>query len=424
MGVMGMRASEDEALQRPHAQLFAMSLRLLLSAIGLSGEGKCLPLIKQRAAVAFEKCVGGGTSSSVNTAWFSSPELLGTFATQLMRTAYDMAPKQYRAQFICALSRAAWIEESSGELLRENWAMIFKTFPEIPTWRLLETRIRERTWAEDLVPGDENASKDQFLNDLKHAVSDVRKLSANGDDMQSGKLRVATAMKAAMAAGIPQDEIVAASNLADPSAIASKWAFIPAADILLSVGDGMVGTTFEGTYVHHKQKKSIHGVWAAVTPPPGVVHIDFEVRSLVQEFEINDPGAIEKLLTHCLNRPNAKSGEIGEIRAALRSAGRGADLDEIFSRMVLGLVDKHNNYQSTPRDAGNRGKGVQVQSASWQSGKGPGNRSQDNSWGGGRDKWGGGRDDSRGGRDDYRGSRDSRGGRDDDRRGGGRRGFS
>ena len=32
----------------------------------------------------------------------------------------------------------------------------------------------------------------------------------------------------------------------DLAATARKWAFVPAADILLSVGEGMVGISFEG----------------------------------------------------------------------------------------------------------------------------------------------------------------------------------
>eukprot|EP00928_Gymnodinium_smaydae_P033359 TRINITY_DN23918_c0_g1_i1.p1 TRINITY_DN23918_c0_g1~~TRINITY_DN23918_c0_g1_i1.p1 ORF type:complete len:598 (-),score=106.59 TRINITY_DN23918_c0_g1_i1:488-2224(-) len=102
--VMGFRASEDESLQRPHAKLFAVALRFLLSVIGLSGEGKCTQLIKQRAAVAFEKAVGPGSSTSVTNAWFQSPALLGTFGTQMMRTTFECAPKQFRAQFVCTVA--------------------------------------------------------------------------------------------------------------------------------------------------------------------------------------------------------------------------------------------------------------------------------------------------------------------------------
>jgi len=445
--VLGMRATEDEELRRPHAKLFAMSLRLLLSVIGLSGEGKCLPLIKQRAAVAFERSVGAGTSSSVTKGWFDSPELLTVFSMQFMRIAYECAPKQHRTQFICALSRTAWVEEATGELMREQWAMVFKMFPEIPTWRLLEARLRERTWARDT---DEPSSSDDLLNNLKCAVRSVRKLSSNGqaaaEEMQTAQQHVKTAMKAAMAAGIGQDDIVNASNPPDINALGAKWAFVPTADVLLSVGDGMVGITYEGAYVHHKLKKSVNGVWSSVTPPPGVVHIDFEVRQIVYEFDLNDPGAIEKLLVHSLNRPNSKTAEIGEIRAALKAAGQGADLDDIFSRMVLGLAEKHGYYQTSSRDAGNRGgfgpgagaggkaaaqSGRALQedrSGDWScpacgernfarrmdcfrckhprqnDGPGRGGRGGYDNYSGGRD---GGRD-YRGGRDNYRGGRERR----------------
>merc|ERR1719230_1063016 len=107
------------------------------------------------------------TAPTVTDSWYSGGDALGLFATTAMRTAFECAPKQYRAQFICALSRAAWIEEASGELMRENWAIVFKTFPEIPMWRLLESRLRERTWANDEPAEDEPPSTDDLLNKLK-----------------------------------------------------------------------------------------------------------------------------------------------------------------------------------------------------------------------------------------------------------------
>merc|ERR1740121_45578 len=142
----------------------------------------------------------------------------------------------------------------------------------------------------------------------------------------------------------------------DPAVVAAsstRWAFVPAADILLAVGEGMIGATVEGIYVYDRRKKSIHGVWASVTPPPGVVHIDFEVRMLVQEFQIDDPTAIEKLLAHCLNRPNTKSDDIANIR---RLCKQGGDPNDVVNRQMEELIERTNQMMMA-KGKGKDGKG-------------------------------------------------------------------
>jgi len=119
----------------------------------------------------------------------------------------------------------------------------------------------------------------------------------------------------------------------------------------------MVGLTFEGAYAYDRRKKCIHGVWACVTPPPGVVHIDFEVRAFVQEFEIDDPGAIERLLAHCLNRPNTKSSDIDDIRRALRGARDPASYNDILDKHLEELANKSHINATKGRGKGGKGKG-------------------------------------------------------------------
>eukprot|EP00401_Gymnodinium_catenatum_P031088 CAMPEP_0117622524 /NCGR_PEP_ID=MMETSP0784-20121206/88184_1 /TAXON_ID=39447 /ORGANISM="" /LENGTH=238 /DNA_ID=CAMNT_0005426463 /DNA_START=1 /DNA_END=714 /DNA_ORIENTATION=- len=194
-----------------------------------------------------------------------------------MRTAYECAPKQYRAQFITALSRAAWIEEASGELSRENWRDVFKTFPEIQTWRLFEAQLRERTWDDGAKP-------------LQQRVS--RRRSPSRDRSRSPRR---------------------ASN-GDASAL--KWVFVPGADILLTIGEGMVGISYEGAYIIDPRKKRAGGVWVGVQLPPGVL-LDPEVKALVDEFEIDDVRAVTTLIQHCSQRPNTKLKDLEELRKSL-----------------------------------------------------------------------------------------------------------
>lgn len=104
----------------------------------------------------------------------------------------------------------------------------------------------------------------------------------------------------------------------------------------------MFGMTYEGAYVYDRRKKSIHGVWAQVRPPPGVVHIDFEVRALVQQFDIDDPAAIEKLLHHALQRPNTKSSDIDEIRRALLAEKNPHAIDMVLNTKIAELIDRVN----------------------------------------------------------------------------------
>lgn len=373
--IMGFRATEDEQLQKPQAQLFAAALRFLMAVIGVSGEGKCTPIIKQRAAATYEKASGSpGSSASIAKHWFESPSMLALYGSQTMRTAYDCAPKQYRAQFACALSRVAWLEEATGELMRDEWALVFGVFPEIPRWRLLESQLREKTWAgteDDPTALGKEAGRSRSRSRSRRRKSRSRKSrsqrrksrsrrrksrSRSGRRSRSRKSSRSRSRRRRRSPSKkrPKEEPAAAPPKADPAVVAAssaRWAFLPAADILLAVGEGMIGATFEGLYVYDRRKKSIHGVWASVTPPPGVVHIDFEVRMLVQECQIDDPTAIEKLLAHCLNRPNTKSDDISNIK---RLCKQGGDPNDIVNRQMEELIERTNQMMM----AKGKGKGA------------------------------------------------------------------
>merc|ERR1719436_1197833 len=109
-----------------------------MAVLGLNGEGRCSDTIKHRSALAFlpsSPSMAAMIAPAVTDSWYSRPDSLQLFATQMMRTAYECAPKQYRAQFICALSRLAWTEGVLGENVRDEWMLIARNFPEIKLWQ-------------------------------------------------------------------------------------------------------------------------------------------------------------------------------------------------------------------------------------------------------------------------------------------------
>jgi len=148
----------------------------------------------------------------------------------------------------------------------------------------------------------------------------------------------------------------------DVPAVASKWAFVPAADILMTVGEGMVGVTFEGAYVMDTRKRSVNGVWASVTLPIGLKFVDMDIQALVKEFQINDGQAVQALVTHCHQRPNTKFDDMQELKRALNSA-RDPSVElakklEEFEKRVTNLANKGKgvNYHKGGKGGGKGGK--------------------------------------------------------------------
>merc|ERR1711924_465440 len=85
--------------------------------------------------------------------WWDGVQLLNYFADKQMSTAYDCAPKRFRAQFLCALNRNVLAEaKRNQDCVRGSWHNVMM-FPEINIWRELRDRLKTRVWT--LEPGEE-----------------------------------------------------------------------------------------------------------------------------------------------------------------------------------------------------------------------------------------------------------------------------
>jgi len=512
-GLLG-DSPREEGLKRPQIVLFAAALRFLMSVIGLTGEGRLEEMQKQRAANAFQQVSSTKEleTSAVIEAWSKSSELLDMIGTQAMRHSYECVPKHYRAQFICALSRAAWFEEEPGEIFRPQWRDVLALFPEIQKWRLLEMQIRERTWADKTNkrrsrrssssssgssrsrsrrrsrerekpsaeslsavaalaaviaaepihtmprsmgakaaasasaaaatvvvppsdspeaasvggPGDQSTfaapasaeaaraeplgsacaataapSQKSGWGDAEESSLKSRKSRWMGEDEEENATKkeemakmyaemvadsTAKAKREARAnakakgggkrmenelgsrweitswaqnwrhrlmAVLPHGDdcgmhfsarplrllllelweqvtqgasgdakaaltlFGAEQAAAQTDGVAARWAFVPAADLLLTVGEGIVGVTFEGAYILDPRKQRAGGVWANVNLLPGT-KVDPDVKRFVDDFGLEDPQVVGSLVRHVSFRPATKRRDLDDLRDALR----------------------------------------------------------------------------------------------------------
>jgi len=145
---MGGQLTED-MLERPQESLFAEACRLLSAVCGLAGEGWAPPKIETRGVAAFSNSAtyNGCHPQVLLHEWFEG-RLADVFATFPLRIAYDCAPKRFRAQFLCLLNRVLVIEASRniGGCVRNSWANIMESFPELGLWRDLRERLQKRVW--------------------------------------------------------------------------------------------------------------------------------------------------------------------------------------------------------------------------------------------------------------------------------------
>eukprot|EP00928_Gymnodinium_smaydae_P042788 TRINITY_DN28782_c0_g1_i1.p1 TRINITY_DN28782_c0_g1~~TRINITY_DN28782_c0_g1_i1.p1 ORF type:complete len:524 (-),score=110.57 TRINITY_DN28782_c0_g1_i1:68-1435(-) len=291
----------DEELRRPQATLFASASRLVAAVLALSCEGG-VPVPAQQRARTFLRLAadrGGGDwalpaaagASEFLSAWQSQPELLAALAQPSVRSAYDCAPKRYRAHFLCLLARAAVAEgERSDGCVRQTWGAIWETYPELQLWQQLRQLIekkcqvhgrqgagRERsrsprrgsgkseddwsTWAKRwrkmiraVLPGGEVAAV--AWSDLE-----LRKLCAAlwrdfVDPLEKTQGAEAEAVRRCLNL-FRSDRRGAGDVAAQKGAAPPEWAYVPATDLLLIVGSGIVGATVEGVFADGSTTKRL-----------------------------------------------------------------------------------------------------------------------------------------------------------------------
>eukprot|EP00928_Gymnodinium_smaydae_P001717 TRINITY_DN10616_c0_g5_i1.p2 TRINITY_DN10616_c0_g5~~TRINITY_DN10616_c0_g5_i1.p2 ORF type:complete len:629 (-),score=151.92 TRINITY_DN10616_c0_g5_i1:93-1979(-) len=290
--VMGTAAMPD-MLERPQEALFAEANRVLAAVLALSGQGEVPPTALHRGMVAFDKapCFATCTSQLLNAEWWDASRLLDHFAHAQVRTAYDCAPKRFRAQFITALNRCILAEaKRNSECVRGNWQAVMTVFPEIHMWRDFRERLVQKVTTPDEGDAEENG-KAANDDDNKRSKWDEKE-QTQPDELSKWaknwreKIKMVLPRGTEEALAVTDPEVlrlcvaiwreIAEWARADPSLARclelftadtggrvyiqpgievgegpAEWAFVPATDVLLVLGEGLVGITAEGAFAEN-----------------------------------------------------------------------------------------------------------------------------------------------------------------------------
>lgn len=242
-----------EMLERPQGPLVAEALRVLAVILGLSGEGTLPEGAVALASSSWNRFDACGRD--ILSSWYDSEELIQLYASAPLRTAYDCARKCYRAQFICALSRAAQAEAIRNEgCVRGTWHAVLNQFPEVGLWRGFLDKLKMRVWAADR---KRRASKwddcsgpqasiwgHQWRSVISEVLPPGPEDPAPTTDKDTRHLAAVLWREVAAWAegeGEAQRELQLFRGDSGP-----EWAFLPATDLLLTVGEGIVGVTAKG----------------------------------------------------------------------------------------------------------------------------------------------------------------------------------
>jgi len=263
---MGLPVLPDTT-ERPQVALFAEATRVLFAVLGLSGEGEVPPLALNRGVAAFtaSPCSGRCQAQLLLTEWYDQPRLLDLYAGQQLRTAYDCSRKRLRAQFLCALNRATQAEaKRHHECVRGNWQAVMMQFPEIGLWRELLDKIKMRVWSRSeakrergsMWDDEEGPKASAWAKTWRGRITAVLprgiETATPWTDTEVRELCAALWKDLTAWARTPEVDLERHLQLftAEPGAEANgkqdEWAYVPAADLLLVVGEGLVGITSEG----------------------------------------------------------------------------------------------------------------------------------------------------------------------------------
>lgn len=270
--VMGVVVT-PEMTERPQEALFAEATRLLHAVLALTGEGEVPGPALSRSLVAFT-----ASTSWMNcrpqvllSEWFDSNRLLDLFGSASLRTAYDCAPRRYRAQFLCALNRTTMAEaKRNNDCVRGNWHPVMMQYPEIALWRDLRDKIKLRVWTPEPVEEKTKRRGSMWDDEEGKRTSNwattwrerIRKVLPRGIDgfVNAGDKEVRLMVSALwqdISDWVQTEEqgprFLSLFTAEPPQAPdgteapqVDQWAFIPASDLLLVVGEGIVGISAEG----------------------------------------------------------------------------------------------------------------------------------------------------------------------------------
>lgn len=291
----------DEDLKRPQEALLAEISKALHGVLALSGEGEMPPKMLQRAtsmsASSFVRC----ESQAFLSLWYDKPSLLDCMCSPVFRTVFDSSPKHLRAQFLCALNRASIVEQKRKGTLRSNWHTVEIQFPELGIWQALRDKLSLRSTekASQWDMPDPNAAhkasawSTSWQEKLK-AILVAGTGSGGHYDVQGEALSCMTANLMALAADLWRDIVDWAKDndgqrslqlfAADGSegaafskeALARRgrpdWSFVPASDLFLLVGSGVVGITIEGIFWAPKILDNAAKTGGTPAPPEEIPH--------------------------------------------------------------------------------------------------------------------------------------------------------
>eukprot|EP00440_Ansanella_granifera_P026430 gb/GFBE01028712.1/.p1 GENE.gb/GFBE01028712.1/~~gb/GFBE01028712.1/.p1 ORF type:complete len:410 (+),score=72.66 gb/GFBE01028712.1/:1-1230(+) len=262
-----------EMLERPQCALFAEATRMLHAILALTGEGEVPPTAHARSLAAFTQShiYINCRAQVLLTEWFDQNRLLDLFATPALRTAYDCAPKRYRAQFLCALNRATMAEaKRNNDCVRGNWQTVMMQFPEIGLWRDLREKLKVRVWTPDPTDAAGGRRKGSMWDDEEGKRTSnwattwrerIRNVLPRGiDSFVSSADKEVRLLQAALWNDVAEwargegdaqrhlnlftaEAEVIEGNEVPPT---DEWAFAPVVDVLLVVAEGIVGVNSEG----------------------------------------------------------------------------------------------------------------------------------------------------------------------------------
>ncbi|CAK9005074.1 unnamed protein product [Durusdinium trenchii] len=270
--VMGVVVT-PEMTERPQEALFAEATRLLHAVLALTGEGEVPGPALSRSLVAFTASTSWTNCRPqvLLSEWFDSNRLLDLFGSASLRTAYDCAPRRYRAQFLCALNRTTMAEaKRNNDCVRGNWHPVMMQYPEIALWRDLRDKIKLRVWTPEPVEEKTKRRGSMWDDEEGKRTSNwattwrerIRKVLPRGIDgfVNAGDKEVRLMVSALwqdISDWVQTEEqgprFLSLFTAEPPQAPdgteapqVDQWAFIPASDLLLVVGEGIVGISAEG----------------------------------------------------------------------------------------------------------------------------------------------------------------------------------
>ncbi|CAK0872321.1 unnamed protein product [Prorocentrum cordatum] len=269
---MGGRVTPQMS-ERPQWALLAEVSRMLSGVLGLCGEGSVPSHTQVRGAAVFTACARyhGCEPAALLAMWFEGGDLLESVGSSAVRGC--LRP-DLRAALLCALYRATIAEDKRLGGLRGTWQAVFTQFPELGLWKELRDKARLRSTDSRRWDSASDFQPSEWARPWRSKIREVLTTCTDGVlPAQDPKVR-------ALAGDLWQDlaEWAAAQGLqrslelftaapegseatvrfGAPPVAPDAWCYVPAADVLLIVGEGMVGITAEGVFL-----EELHRVAAA-----------------------------------------------------------------------------------------------------------------------------------------------------------------